>query len=231
MISKNLMAIIVVIIIGCASLGLLVSTQSIDVEEELTPVSADYDLKISSVINSLYTYTYANGTVVDDVYETSYNGKVNVVLNTSDIPDSKNHKLDDILTDYVKNDNEKYNSEIDLNFTAYDANGKEIDTDFSYGKLDTDLNYKTLDLLALSYKDNYDSSLSYANNLLTLLFEKNDTNMLTLEAVNSKITGIDHINGELHIYNPQYTDDSSPDYYNFTLKFVINSKDINIHKT
>ena len=215
--------VVVVAIVGIISVAILTAGPT-DVIEDVDASSASYNLKYSYIKSSTYYLQWNDGSR-DDLYLPSFNGKLEAVLNTTDIPQSNSLSFEEIMNDYQNNNGAEYNATVDLNCTAYDKDGNVINTVYTYdGET-----YSLVDLLADSEK------ISYKDGILTITTKVKDTGKLSINPLSKELEKIDHILCEVHIYNSMYPPNSygeneakDSDYYSYILRFTIESKDIKI---
>ncbi|MCL2157256.1 MAG: hypothetical protein FWH54_04455 [Methanobrevibacter sp.] len=201
--------------------SLAISSYTVEVHEELTPTFSEYTLEYGSYKSSIYYIYPKAGSNSKDVYHISYDGNLKAVLDTSNIFYSD--KFEMIMDSYLNGDNE-YNASVNLELTAYDSNDKKIETSYSMGLDDGNLNIKhgVIDLLLFS-----GSKIDFKDGILTITFNGQDQR-LSDSSFNTTLQNIDHINGVIHVFNKNTVETSNPNYYNYTLNFKIPKSSINV---
>ncbi|MCL2114709.1 MAG: hypothetical protein FWH29_00630 [Methanobrevibacter sp.] len=192
----------------------------VDVNQEITPVSSLYNLDYNSYKSSSYYITQIGGPN-KDAYHISYDGKLKVELNTSDIPHSD--YLEKILESYLNGSNE-YNASVSVELTAYDSSDSVIKTLY-YMSIDNDsgssMYYKNIDLLLFK-----GLKFDFKDNIFTITSNGSDKRVSD-SIFNDSLKNIDHINGVIYISN-NALETSDPGFYNYTLNFTIPKSSINI---
>ena len=194
----------------------------VDVNEELTPAFSEYNLEFTSFESTThYIYSESEGIPNKMANHISYEGKLKIELDTSNIP--HNDYFEKVMKSYLNGDNE-YNASVDIELIAFDANGNEINTTYFMGLDDNSLNIKqgVIDLLLLN-----GSKIDFKNGVLTIASMGNDQR-ITDSPFNSSLQNIDHIKGVVHVYNKNTIETSDPSFYNYTLNFTIVKNSINV---
>ncbi|MDR2967861.1 MAG: hypothetical protein LBU74_07950 [Methanobacteriaceae archaeon] len=209
-----------VIVLSIISSIAIVSV-SLDVNEELTPVSS-YDLKYNSYKSSFYfIYSKSANGPNQEVYHISYDGRLKIELDTSDI--SHNDYFGKIMESYLNGNNE-YNASVDVELTAYDNNDEEIKTTYTMGLDDSNLNIKQDLIDFLFFKG---SKIRYKDGILTII-TKNKDERLSDSSLSDSLNNIDHIDGVIHVFNKNALKTSDSGFYKYTLNFTIPKTSINI---
>lgn len=200
----------------------ITSLSTVDVDQELTPISSLYNLNYNSSKSSTYYIYYKSGNQAnDDAYNIAYNGKLKVELDTSDIPHSDH--FEEIMNSYSDGENE-YNATVDFNLTAYDKNDVSVSTKYFLGVADSsgDIVFELIDLLF-----NSNQKISINDGILTIT-GSDKAKELSDSPLNSSLKNIDHIEGVINVYNKNVQEPSDPGFYNYTLKFTIPKDSIRI---
>jgi hypothetical protein len=208
-----------IIVLSLAS-SVAISFVTVDVNEELTPVFAEYNLEHSSNKSSLYFISSPAGS--KEVFHIAYEGKLNVKLNSSNI--HQNDQFGKVMESY-SNGNNEYNASVDIELTAYDSNNKKINTSYTMGLDDGYLNIKheLIDLLLFN-----GSKIDFQDGILSLTFIGSDQR-LSDSSFDSSLSNIDHIDGVIHIFNKNSLDKSDSGYYSYTINFKIPKSSIIIN--
>jgi len=211
--------IILLVIVSSIASALFIA----DVNQEITPTSATYTLDYSSYKSSIYYIYFKSGSGPNtDAYHISYDGKLKLVIDTSDIP--HDDYLRKILESYQNGENE-FNASISYNLTAYDSSDNEIDTSYFMmidNDKNSDMNYNFIDLLRFD-----DPKLELKDGFLTITFNGKDKR-LSDSPFNDSLKNIDHIDVAIHIFNKNAEESSDPGFYNYILYFTIPKSSINV---
>ena len=213
---------LVIILAVVSSLAITPLTTEGDVYQEITPVFSDYRLEYGSYKSSTYyIYSKSGNYPNKEVYHISYDGKLKVSVNTSNI--SNNDYFVKVMDSYINGNNE-YNASVDVKFTAYDSKDKKIDTFYSLGLDDGNLNIRhgIIDLLLFNKP-----KIEYKDGFLTVTVTGNDKR-LSDSSLSSSLDNIDHIDGTIHVFNKDAGKTSDHDFYNYTLHFTIPKSSINV---